>query len=246
MGKRYSFLDALRGLTVISMVLYHFSFDVFILQGLNPRWLTIPWVHLWQQSICWSFLLLAGISFHLGRHHWRNGLLISACGIVVTVVTLIAEPEQAIWYGVLTCHGACLLLASALEPVLRKVPAFPGGLVSFLLFALTYDVQMGLIRLGSVVLYRLPGGLYETGWLAILGFPAPGFVSSDYFPLLPWFFLYLTGLFLGKILLKNPPELLYRKIPVLDWIGRHSLLIYMAHQPIAMAVSMIVAMAAAY
>ena len=234
MERRLSLLDALRGATVISMVAYHFSFDWFILRGANPLWRGIPAVHIWQQSICWTFILLAGVCFHLGRHRWRSGLVISLCGLLVTGVTLLAEPQEAIWCGVLTLHGASLLLAAALEPLLNKIPPQAGAGVSFLLFALTYDVQAGLLRLGSVVLCRLPQALYASGWLTIAGFPAPGFYSSDYFPLLPWFFLYLTGLFLGKLLLREPPELLFRNVPVLDWIGRHSLLIYLLHQPLGM------------
>ena len=241
MTRRYSLLDGVRGLTVLSMIAYHFSFDWFIIQGFDPAWRSIPAVHIWQQSICWTFLLLAGVSFHLGHHHWRNGIVISLWGLAVTAVTVLAEPEEAIWYGVLTCHGACLLLAAASEKVWKRIPALPGGLASFALFALTYDVQIGLVRVLGVTLCRLPASWYGSGWLTIAGFPAPGFVSSDYFPLLPWFFLYLTGVFLGEILLKNPSEVLYRKLPVLDWIGRHSLLLYLLHQPVGMVLTTAVA-----
>lgn len=239
MKERYSLLDALRGLTVVSMVAYHFCYDWFIIRGVNVGWWRIPAVHLWQQSICWTFILLAGVCFHLGHKHWRSGVVISACGVLVTAVTLLAEPEEAIWYGVLTLHGASLLLAAALEPLLKRIPTAPGGLVSFLLFALTYHVQSGVVRVLGVTLWTLPGWLYRTGWLTVLGFPGPGFVSSDYFPLLPWFFLYLTGYFAGRALFRRPPQALYRCIPGLDWVGQHSLLVYLLHQPVCLAVAML-------
>ena len=242
--ERYSLIDAIRGLAVVNMVLYHFLFDVYILQGFNVNWRSIPGVHIWQQCICWTFILVSGLSFHLSGHRLRNGLLINGCGILVTVVTLIAEPQEAIWCGVLTLLGCSLLLATALKPLLEKIPAVPGAIFSFLIFLLTGDVQIRWLSFLGEDLYRLPDALYQTNWLTIFGFPRADFYSSDYFPIFPWFFLYLTGLFAGRMILKHPPEWLKGKIPVLDWIGRHSLIIYMAHQPVAMVVSMLVAIIA--
>ena len=239
MKRRYSLLDALRGMTVVSMVAYHFCYDWFIIGGANPQWWRMGAVRVWQQSICWTFILLAGVCFHLGRHRWRSGLIVSACGALVTLVTVLAEPSQAIWYGVLTLHGASILLACALEPLLRRIPTAPGGVLSFLLFALSYPVQRGVVGLPGLELLRLPGSWYESGWLTILGFPAPGFTSSDYFPLLPWFFLYLTGYFAGRALLSQPPRALYRRVPGLDWVGRHSLLVYLLHQPVCLGAAIL-------
>ena len=90
------------------------------------------------------------------------------------------------------------------------------------------------------MLWVLPKILYVGGLATVLGFPAPGFYSSDYFPIFPWFFLYLTGLFAGRMILSRPPAILERRVPGLSWVGRHSLLIYLLHQPVAMVLSMAV------
>lgn len=243
MYARYHLLDGIRGLAVVNMVAYHFLFDVYILQGFLPSWRSIPAVHIWQQAICWTFILLSGVCWHLGRRKWRNGLLLNACGLLVTGVTLLAAPEEAIWCGVLTLLGCSLLLATALKPLLERIPALPGAAVSLLIFLLTRNVQSRVIGLGGLVRCRLPDGLYSTNWLTLFGFPGPGFYSSDYFPILPWFFLYLTGLFLGRLLLARPPKGLTKPVPGLSWVGRHSLLIYLIHQPVALAASMAVAWA---
>lgn len=240
--ERYHLIDSLRGLAVVNMVCYHFLFDVYILQGLNPTWRSIPGIHIWQQGICWTFLLVSGLSFHLGKRHWRNGLIISACGVLVTAVTLVAAPEEAIWFGVLTLLGAALLIAALLRPVLERIPAPAGAAGSFLLFLLTRSLQQKVIALGPFVLCSVPDVLYQRGILTFLGFPGTGFYSSDYFPLFPWLFLYLTGYFLGRLLLRRPPNWLNRSVPGLDWLGRHSLLIYLIHQPVAMLLSMAVAL----
>lgn len=238
MTERYHLIDTLRGLAVVQMVLYHFLFDVYVIQGLDPTWISIPLVHLWQQEICRTFLILSGISFHLGRHHWRNGLLLTGCGLLVMGVTLVATPQVAVRFGVLSLLGAALLLAALLRPVLEKIPAVPGAVASLLLFCLTESLQQGVIRLGGVVLAQVPQVLYQRGLMTCLGFPGPGFTSSDYFPIFPWFFLYLTGYFAGRLLLRRPPAWLAWSLLGLDWVGRHSLLIYLLHQPVAYALSM--------
>ena len=88
----------------------------------------------------------------------------------------------------------------------------------------------------------LPAGLYSTRLLTPLGFPYPGFRSSDYFPLLPWFFLYLCGYFLGGIVAAHPrwQRPLTRNVPALGAVGRKALPIYLIHQPLCMLVCIIV------
>ena len=81
----------------------------------------------------------------------------------------------------------------------------------------------------------LPKGLYADLFTAWLGFPFPGFVSSDYFPLLPWIFLFWSGYFLYRLRPEEPHRELPR-VAVLTWMGRHSLLIYLLHQPVVYGV----------
>ena len=80
----------------------------------------------------------------------------------------------------------------------------------------------------------LPEGLYQCPVGFVLGFPTADFYSTDYFPLLPWIFLYLAGYFLYRLEKKYIHRLtaLYRRIPVLDTLGRYSLPIYLTHQPV--------------
>ena len=88
------------------------------------------------------------------------------------------------------------------------------------------------------MLCRLPRWLYATDLLAVVGFPSPSFWSTDYFPLLPWFFLFCAGYFLWSLLDKSPraKELLRPGLRPLSFLGRHSLAIYLIHQPALMAV----------
>ena len=86
-------------------------------------------------------------------------------------------------------------------------------------------------------LLALPEGLYRNLFTAWLGFPAEGFVSSDYFGLLPWIFLFWTGLFLYRLHPGDAKTGL--RIPGITAMGRHSLLVYLLHQPIIYGVLML-------
>ena len=236
--RRYHLIDALRGLALVNMLAYHFLFDVNVVYGRDPAFYLRPWAHIWQQYICWSFILIAGLSFHWGRrHNLRRGLFLNACGLVITLVTLLVMPDEAIWFGILNFMGCAVLLTIPLEKGLQKLPPAGGLAVCLILFLLLKRVNIGYVGLGPG-LYRLPAGLYRFRILAPLGFPDPAFRSGDYFPMLPWYLLLLCGWFLGKLLRQN--ERLQRlarvKIPLLSAVGRRTIWIYMLHQPILMGI----------
>ena len=85
---RYYLVDALRGLALINMVLYHFSYDIFVIYGQNPDWLGSTASFLWQQGICWSFILISGFSWRFGAaNSLKRGLLLNGLGLLITDVT---------------------------------------------------------------------------------------------------------------------------------------------------------------
>ena len=90
--------------------------------------------YIWQQSICWTFILLAGFSWHLGKKHMKRGLWAFGGGVVVSLVTAIVLPNDRVRYGVLTLIGSCILIWILLDKVLKKIPAGVGVSVSFVLF----------------------------------------------------------------------------------------------------------------
>ena len=239
---RYHLIDALRGLALVNMISYHFLYDVMVVYGRDARWYLRPAVHVWQQYICWSFILIAGLSFHWGRrHNLRRGLMLNVCGLVITAVTLIAMPSEAIWFGILSFMGCAVLLTIPLEKGLKHVSLALGLALCFLLFLLLRRVDGGVIGLGPIML-RLPEGLYRCRLLAPLGFPDPGFRSSDYFPLLPWYLLFLCGWFLGQIFEKRADwqRTARVKVPILSAIGRKTVWVYMLHQPVLMGICMLI------
>lgn len=192
---RYRLLDELRGLDLISMMLYHGMWDVVFLFGVAQKWYTGRPGFVWQQSICWVFILLSGFCLPLGHHPFRRGAVVFGAGALVTAVTLLFLPEEVVWFGVLTLLGSSMLLTAALDPLLRRVPPAAGAALSALLFWGTYPTMNGFWNLPGRRL-ALPQALYAGYPTAYFGFMPKSFFSTDYFPLLPWLFLFWAGYFL--------------------------------------------------
>lgn len=226
-------VDALRGLALLHMLAYHALYDWVYVFGHDGGWYDIwsPGCHLWQQYICWSFILLSGYSFALARRPAKNGLLTAGCAALLTAVTALCMPSEAIWFGVLHLNACAVLLTWALRPALDRLPAGAGLAASALLFALTNQLPYGWLGFEGWRLAPLPQGLYRAN-LFWLGLPDLGrFTSADYFPIVPWIFLFWCGMYLHRLVRVKPaaPPRLLRPLCA---AGAHTLTVYMLHQPV--------------
>ncbi len=230
--ERCALLDTLRGLTVISMVLYHAMWDLCYLFDLQAPWFKGTSGYLWQQITCCMFVLLAGFCAAMGRHTVRRGAFLLLLGAGITLVTLIFMPEEKILFGVLTLLGSCMFLTGIGKSFLLKIPAGTGLIASSILFAVTKPINQGSLGVFSKEVLELPEWLYRNYFTAYLGFPQEGFFSTDYFSLMPWAFLFFAGFFLYRICGKQIVSVKWKGLSVLNFIGRHSLAIYVVHQPL--------------
>lgn len=234
--RRYVILDTVRGFALVNMILYHFLWDMVFVCGISADWLNTAFVEIWQTCIGCTFILLSGFCQNLGSHTLKRGLTVFLAGAAVTAVTVIFVPQSRIIFGILTMLGTAMLLMIPLKNLLRGVDCRVGAAALFLLFLLTYNIQNGIIGIFGAELFRLPEALYGSYIGTFFGFKKPGFFSTDYYPLVPWIFLFLTGYFLYRIFVKN--NLFEKRIfqsekrSFLSFIGRHTLIIYMLHQPV--------------
>lgn len=233
--KRFPLLDGIRGIVLISMIVYHATWNMVYIYGKQWEWYKSPAAYLWQQSICWTFILLSGFCFSLGKRHIKSGSLVFGSGVLVTLVTLMAMPQNRVVFGVLTCIGSCILLVAVAEKILKKVPPVWGMGGSFFLFLITKGINYGYIGMKEGFYISLPLSWYDNYLTSYVGFPFEGFYSTDYFSLIPWLFLFLTGFYLYGVVEEKKgldSSMLQIKVPVADFLGRHSLLIYLLHQPV--------------
>lgn len=236
-NKRYGVLDGIRGIILISMIAYHTVWDLVNIFDVRWSWFRSDPGYLWQQSICWSFILLSGFCWSMGRRQLRRGCMVFCAGALVSVVTLIVMPENVVIFGVLTFLGTAMLLLVPVYKYVQKWNPFLGVGAAFALFMIFRSINDGYLGVGSIRLVKLPGSWYANMFTTFLGLPERGFHSTDYFSVLPWLFLFVTGYFLYNIaasrnLLRHLENQKLSGPWWLRWLGRHSLIIYMLHQPV--------------
>lgn len=234
---RVLFLDGLRGVAVINMVIFHGIYNLVYIFGMQADWYTGIPGRVWQQTVSWIFILVSGASLHFSSRPYRRGLIVLGCGMVVTLVTLVFMPDQLVKFGILHFIGSAMLLTTALSKWLKRIDPAVGAVLSFALFIITKPVPRGMLGIPGFFSLSLPPVLYSTPFLFPLGFPNSTFWSSDYFSVIPWIFLFITGNYLwslaGKRLVASS-----RRPNFLEWLGRRSLLVYMLHQPIIYALQL--------
>ncbi|MDR2606121.1 MAG: DUF1624 domain-containing protein [Oscillospiraceae bacterium] len=209
---RIQIIDALRGLALVLMVFHHLFFD--LVEFLNaPAWLfTNPVFDFLHYVFAGLFILLSGVSSRFSHSNIKRGLKTLACAALVTAVSYAVD--MPIWFGILHLLAFCMIFYGLLEKALEKLPFW----VYILLWA------------GSILLLR-------SGIL-----PSLNIFSADWFPPLPWMFVFLFGTWVGKLIAARKfPQWFYDfNVPLLPSVGRKSLWIYLLHQPILYGITMLI------
>ena len=181
---RLALLDSLRGLTLISMILFHACWDAVYLLGVNWPWYGSRAAYIWQQSICWTFIMLSGFCIPFSSKLLRRGLEVFGAGALVMAVTCILLPEDRVVFGVLTLIGSCMLL---MVPLRKLLDGNGKAAILFIVFAILFilfkDVNYGEIGTGMLhrivptipkLTIRIPEALY-----ANLASGSPGCSDSE-------------------------------------------------------------------
>jgi uncharacterized membrane protein len=228
-------------MAITMMVVYHVVYDVdFLAPGLGPDPLEGGW-GLVPEATASLFLLLAGVSFTISdararsrgltgsrllARHARRAMVVIGAGMVVTGATLLAIPERYVRFGILHSIGVSLLLA----PVIARLGRWCA------------PVGVAVIATG-VAISPLRS---DTPGLFVLGVRPSGHQTVDYWPLLPWLGVFTLGIALGRVLYPSgrrgalAQRVIGRASPprLPGWVGapgRRSLVIYLVHQPILIA-----------
>ena len=215
-------LDALRGVAILAMVVYHFCFDLRYF-GV-ARWdfeHDIRWLAA-RTLILSSFLLIAGISAALARRdpaadaRWpRHVAVIGGAALLVTAASAMMFPRSFIWFGVLHAIALSLLLA---RPLVDRPRA---------------AVAAGVIVIAAGVM--LSSQHFDNRMLGWLGFMTGKPMTEDYVPLFPWSGVLFLGIAAGHALVASNFAMLapLARMPrALRFLGRHSLAVYLVHQPL--------------
>lgn len=216
------------------MIAYHAMWNLVYRFGVEIPWFSGLGGSVFQAYIRWSFILISGFSFSLGKNHLKRGLEVLFAACIIELFTYFAMPQSAIKYGILTFIATAMLLMIPLDKLFERLWPIAGLCLSALLFAFTYRAREGYFGFGELLEIKLPAALYVNELTAYLGFPSPTFYSADYVPVLPWIFLFFAGYFLYKTferycLLKYLSPF---SVKPLELVGRNALPIYVLHQPV--------------
>jgi uncharacterized membrane protein len=225
-AQRIPAVDLARSAALLGMVVFHFTFDLELFGHVAPGTTrTAPWA-LFARIVAGSFLFLAGVSLVLAHGdgiRWRSFLrrfaMIAGAALIITVATRIAIPQAFIYFGIL--HA--IAVASLIGLAFLRAPVW--------LTLATAALALALPEVAGAP-------IFDTRWLAWTGLAASVPPSFDFVPVLPWIAATLLGIVAGRAgnaaglwdRLRDPaPGPLLRG---LSWPGRHSLVIYLVHQPI--------------
>jgi uncharacterized membrane protein len=208
---RAGYLDGLRGLAVAWMILFHFSYDLTLLGYVDWNFAEGFWWY-FPRVIAGTFLYCVGLSLYYAHHsgiRWnaikKRTIKLGLAALAVSIGTYVAFPQQWVFFG--TLH--CILLGSLLGVLLvnhRKLSWIIMILIIIFQYVLNYDIKW----VSSIV--QKP--------------------SMDFIPVYPWLWVILAGSLSAPYLSRM--ELISRmKSPgILDFLGKHSLKIYLIHQPL--------------
>lgn len=218
------------------MITYHLIYDLDQWTGLAVDVDALFWF-ITGKTAALLFIFLSGLSSGFSKHPLKNGLRVLFFGMIITLVTYVVFPEQYVRFGILHFLGVMMVL----YPLIQKLPN-------------------GVLILGSVLI--ITGGLIikdqavNTSLLLPLGFMYPRFATMDFYPLFPYSGVTLLGVLCYRYVFAEqskanasvlpairkkqnydkPAQKDEQKkkaaYPMVTWISRHSLWIYLIHQPI--------------
>lgn len=224
MKRRIYALDTIRGILILGVVLYHFLYDLSVFYNVSIPLLNVGWVRLLRDAGAGIFIFIAGISCNLSSNNLRRGIIALIWGMVISVITYVFMPGQVIVFGILHLIGTSILLYCLLPKKTETVEPRFGILFCMLCYLLFLPIRK--IRI-------------EAGWYAarlvlfIAGFDT-GLYSADYYPVIPWIFIFIGGTLMKKYVTNEYvcDKYYENRFPVINAIGRNTLFIYILHQPL--------------
>lgn len=241
--ERFWELDALRGLAIVLMIVYHAIIisNYFLLIQID--------INLWteyglQRLTQLLFLLLVGVGIYisyvrnrdqlsdknLNRKFLFRSIKIFGWGLLISFVSYIFVPEEAVIFGILQLIAMSILFGYLLlKKISNKYWFLCLGIISF------------------VIGYFFSKSQMSNNVFVFLGLKRIDFTSFDYFPLFPWFGWVLVGIFAGFTLYFNNMRRYYLPdlgkniiVKSILYLGRHSLFIYIIHWPILIILTLVI------
>jgi uncharacterized membrane protein len=230
--RRLAWLDIARGLALLAMTSYHFMWDLTTFGYLEPGFPSTGWPRIYARVIASTFLFLVGFSLVLAhgdrirwRGFWKRWIIIVGAALLVTVASYFAIPHGLIHFGILHAIAA----ASLIGLIFLRVP-----------WPATFVVAIAVF----VAPQFLRSDAFNEPWFWWIGLSTQPRQSFDYVPLLPWLAAVLSGIAVARLpfvvsylrQFESGEKPLGRLKSALAFLGRHSLVFYLVHQPVLISI----------
>ncbi len=215
-------IDLLRGIAIVLMVLFHIMFDLHEFSGYLISYHD-GWIYWVGKIAVILFMLVSGISHCFTRSDLKRGFVLLSYALLVTVCSFLFDVNMLIVFGILHFFAFCILTT----PLWRRISTMSLSILILIAWSSMYWIHL------------IP---VSTNWFAWAGFYTDSFTSGDYYPVLPWIGWYWLGMVIGRHFYRKKQSLIPMKLiflsreNVLQWIGKHSIWIYLIHQPIIVGV----------
>lgn len=237
-SNRIELLDFLRGAAIVYVMLYHLLYDLIYFQGIDMPFFHTDLFEVIHKIFVGILIIVSGICSGFSRNTVKRGAELYLMGSILTIFTDIFMHDMVFVFGALSFFGAMMVICGICRPLIDKINCFVLFAAGLLMYIITFDFPNGgvLHLFFTDITIPLPeDAIYSYA----IGIKPKGFHSSDYFPLIPNGFLYIMGAALSGIIARGGmPRLFYGRIrvPVINFLGRHSLLFYIIHQPLFMLI----------
>jgi uncharacterized membrane protein len=224
---RYAIFDTIRGVAILMMIVYHFSWDLTFFGFADFHIFTDPWWIWFANVIVIMILGVMGVSQVMARQRkfdlkvfLRRFALIASCAGAVSLATWFLDPGTFVFFGILHHIAlASLLIAGAI--------LLPSGVL----------IALAILLLAAP--HYFTATIFAPDWLLWLGLSPSAPAAVDYVPVAPWFAVPLLGIAAGRWFFQSrfaPAALDWNPqntvMQIVRFAGRNSLVIYMVHQPI--------------
>lgn len=231
---RFNALDALRGVAMVWMTVYHFCFDLNHFGHVRLDFYNEPFWTLQRTAIVSLFLFCAGLGQAVAVHQrqpwprfWKRWAQVAGCALLVSAGSYLMYPKTFIYFGVL--HGMAAMLIVARLTARWGRWLWPAGALAIAMPLIAKEVHLTWTQGQFASIFNAPA-LNWLGWVTVKP------VTEDYVPIFPWLGVMWWGVAAGAWLLARHPTPLSSPIPnparPLAWLGRWSLSYYMVHQPV--------------
>ncbi|MDR0992424.1 MAG: DUF1624 domain-containing protein [Ruminococcus sp.] len=229
-NNRVKGIDQMRGLCIVYVMIYHLLFDID--EFLTPlAFFHTDWWEVIHIIVLAALFAVSGLSTSFSRDPLKAGVKLFFIGTAITMLSdIFTQGEYTIRFGVLTFLGVSMMIYCFLKPITDKFSPLPYSVITAIIFIILVSIFPIYIHSGITELYPL-------------GIADSGFFSADYFPLLPYFFIFLFGTaFIKPVRDRKIPDFWYTAdIKPVNFIGRHSLIFYLAHQAVFVPIILLIA-----